>query len=141
MINPNVKVSEIMSKKLITLHPKDKLVRAKEVFDEYLIHHIPIEVMGEVRGIISQGDILYLEGIVNNSFDEFLKSQKYSITTIDEVMTRRPHCVESDIRIDEAIDIMLNYNVNCLPVTEEGNLVGIITHRDILKHFKNSLTQ
>ena len=130
-----------MSGRLITLHPKEKLIRAKEIFDEYKIHHIPIEVMGEVRGIISKGDILYLEGIANNSFDEFLKSQKYGITTLDEVMTKNPYCIANDASILEAIEVMLDNSVNCLPVIQSRKLIGIITHRDILKHLKSCIIQ
>jgi len=47
----NITVSEIMSTKVKTLHPKDKIQSAKDIFDQYDIHHIPVAVMGELRDV------------------------------------------------------------------------------------------
>ena len=58
-MDANITIDKIITRKLKTLHPKDKLIRAKEIFDEYDIHHIPVHVMGDIRGIVSLGDILF----------------------------------------------------------------------------------
>jgi len=132
----NIPIKEIMSTHLKTLHPKDKMKVAKEIFDNYEIHHIPVHVMGEIKGILSLGDVLFLEGLVNNSFDEFVKNKKYEIMTVDEVMTARPYCIDSEATISEALDIMIDERVNALPVKENNELVGIITSYDLLNHLK-----
>lgn len=138
-MNTNIAVKDVMSKNLKVLHPKDKLIRAKEIFNEFDIHHIPVAVMGEVRGIISLGDILFLEGMVSNSFDEFLRTKKYHIATIDEVMTSRPYCINEDDLISDALDIMIEKRINCLPVKKDDELVGVITNFDLIKYFRNTL--
>ncbi|MDF1698416.1 MAG: CBS domain-containing protein [Saprospiraceae bacterium] len=135
----NIPIDSIISRNLKTLHPKDKLVRAKEIFNEFDIHHIPIHVMGDVRGILSLGDILFLEGFTNNTFDEFLKNKKLQLTTVDEVMTSRPFCADVDDLVSEVLETMIENRVNALPVKENDELVGIITTFDILKYFKNNL--
>jgi len=135
----NVTVKEIMSTNLKVLHPKDKLIRAKELFKKYDIHHIPVTVMGKIKGIISLGDILFLDGIVNNSFDEFIRTKKYHIATIDEVMTARPYCINANDRITNALDLMIEKRINCLPVMDEGQIVGILTNFDLIKYLKNTL--
>ena len=137
--NANITIENIISRKLKTLHPKDKLIRAKEIFDEYDIHHIPIHVMGDVRGIISLGDILFLEGVTNNDFDVFLKNKKFQLTTVDEIMTARPYCANTDDLISEVLEVMVSKRVNALPVKENDDLVGIITTFDILNYFKKVL--
>ena len=138
-MNANITIENIISRRLKTLHPKDKLIRAKEIFDEYDIHHIPVHVMGDVRGIISLGDILFLEGFTNNTFDEFLRNKKFELTTIDEIMTARPYCANSDDLVSEVLDTMIEKRVNALPVKENDELVGIITTFDILKYFREVL--
>lgn len=137
--NLNIPVSEIMSTNLKTLHPKDKIQRAKDIFDEYDIHHIPVAVMGDIRGIISLGDLLFLEGVANNSFDNFLRTKKYQMATVDEIMTARPHCIESDTLMSEVIDIMTEKRINCLPVKENDELVGIVTNFDLIKYFRTQM--
>jgi len=138
-MDANITIDNIISKNLKTLHPKDKLIRAKEIFEEYDIHHIPVHVMGDVRGIVSLGDILFLEGFTNNTFDEFLKNKKFQLTTIDEIMTARPYCANVDDLISEVLEVMTEKRVNALPVKENDELVGIVTTFDILKYFKKIL--
>jgi len=133
-------VRELMSDKLITLHPKDKLRKAKDYFHEYNIHHIPIQVMNDVRGILSLGDILYLEGVVTNSFDRFIQNKKLDTMNVEDVMTKRPYCIEADLLISEALEIMINKHVNALPVTDNDELVGIITTYDIMLFLQKILT-
>ena len=135
----NISIDSIISRNLKTLHPKDKLVRAKEIFNEFDIHHIPVHVMGDVRGILSLGDILFLEGFTNNTFDEFLKNKKLQLTTVNEVMTSRPYCADVDDLVSEVLETMIENRVNALPVKENDELVGIITTFDLLKYFKNNL--
>lgn len=135
----DVFVKELMSKNLKTLHPKDKLKAAKALFNEYNIHHIPVEVMGELKGIISLGDLLFLENIVTNSFDQFLQKQKLETAHVDEIMTAKPYYVESEARMSQALDIMTNNRVNALPVVEKGKLVGLITSYDLLQYLRKKI--
>lgn len=139
MNTDNITIDKITSRNLKTLHPKDKLIRAKEIFNEYDIHHIPVHVMGDIRGIISLGDILFLEGFTNNTFDEFLKNKKLQLATVDEVMTSHPYCADVDDLLSEVLDVMLDKRVNAMPVKENDELVGIVTSFDILNYFKKVL--
>lgn len=135
----DIPIKNIMSTRLKTLHPKEKLSAAKEIFKAYDIHHIPVEVMGEVRGIISLGDLLFLEGVVTNTFDEFIQTKRMELSTVDEIMTTNPICVAAEMMLSEVLDIMTKHRINALPVLDESELVGIITTYDILKYLKNYL--
>jgi len=135
----DIKVSDVMSTRLITLHPKDNLQRAKDVFAEYKIHHIPICVMNEVRGIISLGDILYLEGMILDSFDQFLRDKKSQNTPVEDVMTSNPYRTTPTATLSSAIGVMLDNRVNALPVVDNDTLVGLVTSHDILEAFKKML--
>jgi len=126
----NIPVHEIMSTNLKIVHPKDKMQSAKEIFEEYDLHHILVAVMGEVRGIISLGDMLFLEGVAKDSFDEFLRKKKYELSTVDEIMTPRPYCIDQDSKISEVLDIMIEKRINSIPVINGSELVGIVTNHD-----------
>ncbi len=137
----NLTVQDIMSSRLITLHPKDNIARAKQIFKEYNIHHIPICVMNKVRGIISLGDILYLEGMVLDNFDQFLQDKKSQTTTVEDVITRNPYHTTLDAQLTSAISTMLDKRVNALPVISGEEIVGLITTHDILRAFNKELTK
>ena len=52
-------------------------------------------------------------------------------TTIGEVMTAFPHSIGHDQTLALARDMMHKYGVRHLPVQRGGQLVGILTHRDL----------
>lgn len=46
-------------------------------------------------------------------------------------MTKLPHSVGKDQTLDKAEELMNEYHIRHLPVLDAGNLVGVITDRDI----------
>jgi acetoin utilization protein AcuB len=54
-------------------------------------------------------------------------------------MTRRPFTISSTAPIEEAALILREKKIGCLPVVEEGKLVGILTETDILDAFIESM--
>ena len=58
-------------------------------------------------------------------------SSTKSIPSIKSVMTPFPHAVESEASILTARAMMERLKIRHLPVTEKGELVGIISDRDI----------
>jgi CBS domain-containing protein len=137
----NIPIKEVMSCKLITLHPKDKLKRAKDIFKEYDIHHIPIVVMKRLVGILSQGDILYLESVITTSFDRFVLNKKFELDTVEEVMTPNPICIDIENNLSDVLEKMLKYKVNAIPVEKNNELVGLVTTRDLLKIMAQSFDE
>jgi len=135
----DVPIKDIMSEKLLTLHPKDKLERSMQFFKEYEIHHIPVVVMNEVVGIVSQGDILFLKSLTEDRFDEFYQDNKINIMLVEEIMTANPICVEYGASLGRAVDLMTENRINALPVTEGKELRGLLTTHDILKHLSKNL--
>ena len=132
-MNKSTNIKTVMSTKLITLHPKDKLQRAKDIFKQYNIHHIPVVVMNKIVGIISQGDILYLESVVTHSFDRFIIDKKFELDNVEEVMTSDPICCQSTATVADVLNIMLDRGINAVPVIEDGELIGLVTSQDFLK--------
>ena len=132
------RLADLMTKNPLTLHPKDKIQRAIDLFDDLEIHHIPVVIMNEVVGIISEGDILFAaKSFISNSFQDFLRERKLSIDAVEEVMTSPVTCVQQDETLEHALEIMLARRVNALPVLEDKALVGLLTTYDILKALKN----
>lgn len=132
-------ITDIMTSNIKTVHPKERLSAAKEIFERYNVHHIVVEVMGELKGIISLGDLLFLQGMVSNTYDELLKAKKYQLATVDAIMTARPYHLMVTAMVSDALEIMINKRVNALPVLDDGKLVGLVTSYDMLKHLKASI--
>jgi len=50
---------------------------------------------------------------------------------VKEIMTRSVEVIEPDRPLTEAAQLMREFNIGPLPVSEEGRLVGMLTDRDI----------
>lgn len=129
----NTLITDLMSDHLLTLHPKDKIQRAKEIFTSYRIHHIPIVVNSTLVGILSLGDILAKENKTHSHMLQVESMKNISMLTIDEVMTQNPISISSTSPIVDGLKIMNTKRINCLPIVDDGQLVGILTSSDVLK--------
>ena len=56
-----MKVSDVMTTRIATLEPNEKIGAAAEVLLEHLFHAVPIVLDGRLKGIVSSFDILKYE--------------------------------------------------------------------------------
>ncbi|WP_127717884.1 CBS domain-containing protein [Halobacteriovorax sp. HLS] len=143
-------VSKFMSKNVISLNQDQTVEEAAKIMIEKNIGGLPIvDSTGKLVGMITESDFIgqkvdvphalvsltrllgqtHHKGSVEEIFEK-AKSSKLS-----EVMSTNVDTISSSADLSEASSIMLAQNVSRLPVCDDGNLVGIITKRDILKSF------
>lgn len=124
----NKKVSEIMTKDVLTVNPDLDVVNAFEKLMEHKISALPVVDDDVLVGIITATDV-----------GHNLILDKYELgTNVEEIMVKPVVTVSSDDSIRKAIDVMRNgasdSNIlNQLPVVENDKLVGIISDGDIIQ--------
>ncbi len=74
-------------------------------------------------GILTERDILKNVVAKNRGFD----------TKVSEIMTRKIFSVDSGADVEEASELFNKHRIRRLVVTERGNIVGIVTARDVAK--------
>ncbi len=127
-------IKKIMTTKLVTVNPKDKLTAVKEIFDEGKIHHIPVVRYKEIVGMISKSDFLYfLRGHSRNEEDDFVNEARLRVYNAEDIMTKGLAKVSPEERINVALEIFLANRFHAIPVVENEELVGILTTFDIIK--------
>lgn len=120
----NEPLSSIMIKDLITVTPDDKLSTVKNLFRNKRIHHIPVIENGQIVGLLTTADLLWL----NKSFEE------YDSIQVKDIMTRKLATLTPNDKIGSAAELFLLNRFHAVPVVENGKLVGIVTSFDILKY-------
>lgn len=130
---------DIMQKKVICLHPKDKMSSVKAIFDEYAIHHIPICVSEQVVGIISRSDFIKFEGLSMDSYDAFIKGKVMKTKAVEEFMIHEVVCCHKSAPLVNVIDLFLANEVHSVLVVNKTVLLGIITPSDLLRLLKEKL--
>ncbi len=115
-------IGQFMKTDIFTVRPGDIVDLAASMMQWEHIRHVPVEDdHGQLVGIVSHRDLLALVG---RSSDEPVAVQ--DIMKVD-VITVGPRT-----RTVDAIRIMRDARVGCLPVVEEDHLVGIVTETDFL---------
>ncbi|MEN0007094.1 MAG: CBS domain-containing protein [Bacteroidota bacterium] len=127
-------VQTVMTSKLLTVNPKDKLTIVKEIFENNSIHHIPVVRYKEIVGMISKTDFLhFLRGFNRNEEDRFVNEARLRAYNAEDIMTLGLATINPKSRINVALEIFMENRFHAIPVVEGGELVGIVTTHDIIK--------
>jgi CBS domain-containing protein len=125
-----VKVGDLMTTALITAKANDSVDETDVEMRLAAIRHIPVvDDRGHLVGVISNRDLLLA-----------LSKRKGKKVSMSEVMTKNVVTISEDATAAEAVDILLERKIGCLPVTgDEGQLVGMITETDFLRVARSAL--
>ena len=126
-------VSDWMSKKVFTVEPDSYLSEALSVMKERSIKHVPVVKNGKLKGILSDRDIKEYSPSKATSLDIYELHYLLAKTRIKELMKTKVLTTASDAPVEEAAMVLLDSNIGCLPVVDNGELVGIISDRDIYR--------
>ena len=154
IMNEIVKVSDIMTKKLITLDPDDGLDKATKLFGEYKYDGFPVvNKEGNLLGIVTAYDMVsqsyathlpsllnILENIYkekadrNNLSDHF---EKLKDIKIRDMMNEDPLVVGPDVRVEDlAKEFIQHHRVNPIPVVDANKkMLGVVSRFDIIRFF------
>jgi acetoin utilization protein AcuB len=124
-------VSDWMTKKVFTIEADDYLSTAFSVMKEKGVKHLPVIKGNKLKGLVSDRDIKEYSPSKATSLDIHELHYLLAKTRIKDIMRTRIITTTPDTPVEEAAMIMLDGNIGCLPVLDNGNLVGIISDKDI----------
>ena len=130
-----MKVQSIMSTKVVSISPDDKLDIVKDIMELGSVRHLPVVRGGSLVGVVTQRDLLKASlstvmGLPASEHARFLKGIR-----ISEVMSTPPRSIGFDDTIRHAARTMADHKIGCLPVLDGTKLVGIVTETDVLAFF------
>jgi acetoin utilization protein AcuB len=133
-------VAKRMMRNPVFVDENDSMKKAMDLLKEREIRHLPVLKDGEkLVGIVTERDIKQASPSPATALE--IREIYYLLdkVKVKQIMTRRPYTVSSNAPIEEAALIMREKKIGCLPVVEEGRLVGILTETDILDAFIDSM--
>jgi CBS domain-containing protein len=119
-------VDQIMSTDLFTVHPEDLLDLAASLMEWEHLHYVPVEDdQGHLVGLVTHRGLLRMLAQRD--------AAKEAPVAVREIMKADPITVTPETPTVEAIELMRQHQVGCLPVVSKGRLVGIVTEHDFVK--------
>jgi len=117
----NLLVEEFMTTDLFTVQKDDILEFVANLLDWRRIRYVPVEDdKNHLVGLVTMR-MIFREYNKAIHHDEELK------TTVKDIMIENPITIHPEASIVEAMDMMTNQKIGCLPVVKNNRLVGIIT--------------
>jgi len=127
-------VERVMSTDLFVVTDSDILDLAVSIINWKHVRHIPVEnEKGSFVGLLTSGTIL-------NYYGSRMEEDRKPVL-VREIMITDPVTVRPDTETTEAISIMKENKVGCLPVVKDDKLVGIVTEHDFMNLSANLLKE
>ena len=111
-----MRMKDVMSKNVVSVAPTTTISMARERLRNDEIDHLLVVEGKRVVGVVAGRDILRMR-------DD---------RPVSEVMSRPVATIEPEATLRRAAGIMRGRAVGCLPVIDDGRLVGIVTTSDLL---------
>jgi CBS domain-containing protein len=127
-------VKDLMSEKVATVARKDTVEIADGVMTLGRIRHLPVMEGTEVVGILSQRDLFRSAMGAALAFGIQRPQEILRMLEAGDVMTTPAVTIGPEEAVQDAARAMEEKRIGCLPVVENGRLVGILTDTDILRY-------
>jgi CBS domain-containing protein len=114
-------VREVMSTSLHTVAPSTTVGEAVALMAQYRVGSTMVLEGTRLVGIFTERDTVRA---ISHSYDA-------PAHEVSSWMTRDPMTVSPDIDVDVALRIMLDNGFRHLPVIEDGELIGLVSIRDL----------
>ncbi len=124
-----MQVRDIMTRNIISLNPKTKVLEAIDILVNNRISGAPVlDDNGVLQGIISEKDLMVPL--------EFFSNRKETESCVEEFMAKNVITFPEDTSIEEIMKALVVNNIKRAPIIKDNKVVGIVSRRDILKYIK-----
>ena len=120
-------VAKIMSKQPKTVGPDVSVVSAAKKMKAARVGSLFVKKGKKLIGIVTDTDIVRRAVAMSKPLGKL---------TVEKIMTSPICTIEGSQPVDEAQDMMGDLGVRHLAVTQEGEIVGVVSVRDVLMFYK-----
>jgi acetoin utilization protein AcuB len=129
---------ERIQKNPVTISPDTSFYEARNLIHEKGIRHLPVvDKNNKLVGIVTDGDIR--EASPSDATLLSVQELHYLLGKLKVSAFMMPKekliTITPDALIEEAVQLMHDHKVGCLPVVEGEKLYGLFTETDVLDHF------
>jgi len=120
------RLEQFMTTDIFTVNQDDVIDLVANLMDWERIRHVPVEDNHhKLVGLVSYRTLLrYMARNLPRGMSEPV--------AVSDIMNPSPVTATPETSTIEAIDLMRDHNIACLPVVNDGVLVGIVTEHDLL---------
>jgi acetoin utilization protein AcuB len=130
-----VGVDSMMQTQVITATSAMALAEVQRMMRHNNIRHVPVVSGKSLVGMITDRDIREALPSPATTLTHGEVAYRMATTPIKTCMTTDVVCIGPDTTMAEATAVLLQHTIGCLPVVDNGTLVGVVTDIDCLRAF------
>lgn len=134
-----MRVRHIMTSPVITVPSTTPVLEAAKLMKEKRIERLPVVDDGKLQGIVTKDRVLRASPSMATSLSLHEIHYLFAKLTVKEIMQRNVVTVTPDTTVENAVRLAQEKRVGCLPVVEDGEVVGILTTNDFFYLVLNPL--
>lgn len=120
-------VAKVMTKSVKAVGPKTSVVSAAKTMRTARMGSLFVRKGKKVVGIVTDTDIVRRAVASGKPLGKL---------TVEKIMTTPVCTIEGNRPVDDAQDMMGDLGVRHIAVTKDGEIVGVVSVRDLLMHYK-----
>jgi CBS domain-containing protein len=141
VVQPRLTVRDIMTQRVYRVSPDTPVRELMDLMTRHNLNAVPVVgAKREVLGMVTERDLLrhLLPSILRAGGGEQREDggapgQHAGEMLVRDIMSRSVMCIPEDQALAEVASIMINKDVERLPVVSEGRLTGFMTRSDIIR--------
>ena len=135
-IQPSLVVRDVMTNRIVSVPPDATVRRTLDLMLRRKLTAVPVVgEKGEVVGMVTDADIMraLLPLIPRAGTDETQSEGAPQDRPVKDIMTRSVLCVSEELGVRELASMMINKDVEQLPVVNAGSIAGMVFRQDIIR--------
>jgi CBS domain-containing membrane protein len=132
-------IRDLMQRDVATLDAADTLDLADDIMRLGRIRHLPVTAGGALVGVLTQRDLFHAAISSMLQLGRSAEQQFLAKVPVRAAMTPSPCTIGPNASVRIAVSLMLERKIGCLPVVEDGRLVGLVSETDCLRCLERTL--
>jgi len=114
-----MRIQDVMKRPVKSIEAGEPVSTAMETMRRNRVHHLVVTRAGALTGVVSDGDVRALESSAGRRVEDVMSAPAISATP--------------EMTLRKAANLLRGRSIGCLPVLEDGRIVGIVTTSDLLE--------
>ena len=115
-------VKDVMNRNVMATKPDTSVREAAEIMTKHKIGSLIILEGEKIAGIITETNVLHAVA----------EKKDPDATAVSDVMAKDVVTIDPGKKIEDAVELMLKYQIKRLPVIDNEKLVGVVTASDVI---------
>lgn len=132
-------VRDVMTTNVVTVPSTTSIYDARNIMKAHKFRRLPVVDKGKMIGLVTDHSLDQVSPSKATSLSVWELNYLLAKTTLKDVMIRNVLTIAPDATVEEAVVLAQTNKVGCLPVVDDGRIVGIVTTNDFFYRIINPI--